>query len=261
MIDEEDEDEEAKTVTTESTLIRTPISDLNYKEFKEYKKTLRISRNKEVMEKYRYLYDYDFGYMNDVIKIEQEDVLSAKTFDSDNELPSQFDDISPTLKREPSKINKSSSFNSDINPKDESTIKTEHKLLKNEHVKEEGNIKKEIKKENDFVYILDDDDEDVSFVKNEKKKLKYEAEDLEGTLIEGIQNYEKINTAVDGSFQELKEFKVYNPMVKQRGQYVDSKKEFFVCQSGVKENMNKHLTEPLEKIMKVYESFKDKGRS
>jgi hypothetical protein len=142
--------------------------------------------------------------------------------------------------------------------KNEEYMKTEYGV-KREHIKEE--FKAKLEQSSNFMYILDDDDEDVTFVGTSKKKIKFEAiEDLEGTLVEGVQSFDKINTDKDGQSIEMKEYKIYNPMHKKRAQDLDRKKEFFVCQSGVKANLNKHITEPLEKIMKAYESFKDKGR-
>ena len=83
---------------------------------------------------------------------------------------------------------------------------------------------------------------------------------MKGTLIEGVQDYNKINTNLEGDVIEIKEFKSYVPKVKSISPSGSKKKEIFACETGVKENLNRHITEPLEKIMKVYDSYKEKGR-
>jgi hypothetical protein len=81
--------------------------------------------------------------------------------------------------------------------KKEEWVKSEYGM-KREHIKEEFRAKLENMGSSNFMYILDDNDDDVTFVGTSKKKLKFEATDLEGTLVEGISSFEKINMDKDG---------------------------------------------------------------
>ena len=250
-----------------------PKEILNQDTFVAIKKKAKIRNNKPIMEAYRYLYDYDYEPGQITIKVEDDkgQMSSDNSFISDIPVTLEEEEKESATQILPTRVKDEEYFG-----KNEFGVKNEYQKVKCESfgdwVKNEFNVKSEyIKKEylkmkrenrgeDDFMYILDDDDDEVSFVGAAKRKLKFEEEDIKGTLIEGIEDFDKVNTAKDGELVELKEFKPWNPLTKQRAQIVDKSKEFFVCQTGVRENLNKHITEPLETIMKAYEAFKDKHR-
>jgi len=77
---------------------------------------------------------------------------------------------------------------------------------------------------------------------------------------------DKINTDKNGDLVELKDFKAYNPskrqMVDKQNHDISKhqKDTVLLCQPESKTNLNSHITDELEKMLKIYEIQKDKGR-
>jgi DNA polymerase lambda len=106
--------------------------------------------------------------------------------------------------------------------------------------------------EEEFQKRFSDDDDDVKFVGSKNKFEKFGSDDWEGTVLDGIEGFD--------TSSDFKQFKVYDPTTKPRAKYWQSKKETFVCQTGAKHNFNAHITDELEKLLKVYTNEKDIGR-
>jgi len=93
-------------------------------------------------------------------------------------------------------------------------VKTENGYIKRELVKREGVKNEDVKNKSNYMYVLDDDDDDCAFVGKGIRKIKFEEDDIKGTVLEGIDDYEKVNINQDGDVVEMKEFKPWNPAIK-----------------------------------------------
>ena len=166
------------------------------------------------------------------------------------------------------------------NPIYKKEFKAEYQM-KNEYVKFETLIKREIriKKEGrpvkieeyskrDFTYILSDDDEDVQFTGKNQKKVKFEEQDIQGTILEDVEEIDKINTDKDGEVIELKQLKIFQGSRRLRqkmddpkeGRLKGGKEEIFICKTGMKQNLNAHITDELEKVWNAYIVLKDEDK-
>lgn len=139
-------------------------------------------------------------------------------------------------------------------------------------IKEEPQIKHEMGDEDDL-YIYDENlldyhrnfmsinDEDVQIVGETKTKFSSE-DDTRGTIIEGVEDLDKINKGQDGSHNILKNYKLMlGPEQKKREELWDKKKDSFICATGVpKTNYNELICEELGKLLKYYTNEKDRGR-
>jgi len=146
--------------------------------------------------------------------------------------------------------------------KSETFPKTEYYQIK----KELSGVKSEYYQKGDsFTYILSDDDDDVIFEGNQKRKAKLEEEDVKGTFLEGVTDLDKINTNQGGEVSELKDFKTYRPSNRKTEHKKEEgskpqKEQILLCQPESKTNLNIHLTDELERLLKIYQIQKDKGR-
>jgi len=49
--------------------------------------------------------------------------------------------------------------------------------------------------------------------------------------------------------EKVKMYKTYNPLNKPSAKYWENKKDFFVCQTGTKQNFNQNITDVFQKII------------
>lgn len=120
----------------------------------------------------------------------------------------------------------------------------------------------EKKEEQEFAeYVPDfDGDDDCQIVEvRDTKRLFQEGDKYKGSLFEGFDEYNSID--VELMQHEVKQFKAFKPSIK-REKFWDKKKTKFAFQTGgtSKENHNAHITDELDKMLKIYTNEKDEWR-
>ena len=204
--------------------------------------TKKVRMNKHVIGGFNYLFDFSFKDQTLQLpgnEIEEEDKLNTSrteimSCEDENDL--EFDD-----------------FSGDILP---------GILIEEEDSKGfEGIVKSEFKRE-DSAVLIDDDVEikdESSFsdfpFKNKERDVHFISTnvttiDEDESKIFLLKEIKKIDSFLHGLGLEFKGnnekvniFKAYNPLNKPRAKYWDNKKEFFVCQTGTKQNHNPNVTQ------------------
>jgi len=204
----------------------------------------------EFSEEQRYSQTSILSSRKEASEIEEEYLSSPPNFEIDQ----QPEIITPNTKFESKK--------EEYLMKSEVFPKTEYRPVKKEFTSGAGFMKSEFQGNNNFTYILSDDDDEIIFEGNQKRKPKLEEDDVKGTFLEDITDLDKINTNQEGEVSELKDFKTYKPSKRndETQKEKHQKEQILLCQPGSKTNLNAHLTNEFEKMLKVYEIQKDKGR-
>lgn len=137
-------------------------------------------------------------------------------------------------------------------------IKEENKVKDEIGAKSEAGIKGEYKWFDPT--FLGDEDVFVSDAQQVKREFNT-IEDTEGTVIEGIEDFSKVNKTEEGDDFHVKVEKMLNPGQKKRDKELEAHKDEFACQAySTNANLNPEITSELEKVMKTYENIRDKGR-
>ena len=265
-IDEDNEEEKMiseNNIMIDESELETPQSD-SPSDFGSCKPVSEQSmKTYELMKNSRELFDYCYGDndsnsnamlaepMKKEITVKHEpSILVLKEEDMNNWRLNYYDEdvIFLEPKREynyPSAINHPNS-----------KIKSEAQS-KQEYIKNEAQTKNEINWDPTF---FGDEDVHVSNVKEVKKEFLTE-KDLEGTIIEGIEDFQRVNKNEEGDVVEVRGLKLLHPGQRRRDSYWDSKKETFACQIGQnRENPNAFIISELENVLKMYTNVGDQGR-
>jgi hypothetical protein len=124
--------------------------------------------------------------------------------------------------------------------------------------KMEGKIEK--KEEDGEVGTPKSEEIDFEFLGVKRKVPIFDEDLIKGTILEGIEDYDKVNVNKYGEVHEVKEFKPFNPMAKAMP-IMEKKKETFSCVTGAKPTqLNTSITKELDRLLKVYQNQKDNGR-
>lgn len=131
--------------------------------------------------------------------------------------------------------------------------------IKKEITKNEHGIKSEAPAWYDPTFF---GDEDVYITKVMDVKKEFHSEkDLEGTIIEGITDFNHVNKNLEGNLNEVKEFKLLKLGKNNRNLLPNLTKDQFHCITGYnKANPNALIISELENVLKTYKNVKDTGR-
>ena len=134
--------------------------------------------------------------------------------------------------------------------------------VKTENIKAEGGTKRELSGYAGYdPTFFGDEDVFVSKAIDVKKEFLSE-KDLEGTILEGIEDFSHVNKNLEGNLSEVKELRLLNPGQRSRDLKWNLKREKFPCAHGAnKENPNAHIISELENVLKAYSNLQDKGRT